>query len=145
MDPHQTRSRIQPHPIIAERVRSIGTQGFSFMPNRFLQGGFFAALNADELLLYFLLVLVGDRRGISFYGHDSLCSLLKMPLERYVNARHGLIEKDLIAFDGARFQVLELPAVPPPAAPPLRTPEDFERDDPATIRELIRDSVRGER
>lgn len=145
MTTSKTRSRIHPHPIIAQRVRSTGKQGFSFFPNHFLQGGFFAALDTDELLLYFLLVLVGDRRGVSFYGHDSLCSLLKMPLERYMNARQGLIEKDLIAFDGTRFQVLELPAAPPLPAPPLRTPEDFERDDPATIRELIRGSLRSAR
>jgi hypothetical protein len=34
-------------------------------------------------------------------------------VDRYVAARNALIEKDLIAFDGTIFQVLELPAAPP--------------------------------
>jgi hypothetical protein len=33
-----------------------------------------------------------------------------MDLDQYIKARNGLIEKDLIAFDGTVFQVLELPA-----------------------------------
>ena len=35
-----------------------------------------------------------------------------MTLEQYSAARDGLIEKDLIAFDGTLFQVLSLPASP---------------------------------
>jgi hypothetical protein len=35
-----------------------------------------------------------------------------MDLDQYISARNGLIEKDLIAFDGTVFQVLELPATP---------------------------------
>jgi hypothetical protein len=35
-----------------------------------------------------------------------------MDLDQYIKARNGLIDKDLIAFDGTVFQVLELPATP---------------------------------
>ncbi len=94
-----------------ERIRRIGG-GFAFIPHRFLTGGFVSALGADELLLYLLLVLVADRNGLSFYGYDKICSLLEMDLERYIDARDGLIRQDLIAFDGTLFQVLSLPSAP---------------------------------
>lgn len=129
-------------PLVAQRVRSIAGQGFSFIPNRFLLDGFFASLNPDELVLYFLLILAGDRHGMSFYHYDSICSLLRMPLDRYLMARNGLIQKDLIAFDGTCFQVLSLPREPPVGRRPLRTLEELEREDPATVRSLLEQSLR---
>jgi hypothetical protein len=107
-----------------------------------LREGFFAALSADELLLYLLLVLAGDRHGISFYRQDSLCSLLEMPLHSYLEARNGLIDQDLVAFDGRRFQVLSLPDRPVGRAPrPLTSAADFEQHDPATVRGIIGQSL----
>lgn len=91
-----------------QRIRRI-SGGFSFIPHRFVTDGFLAWLDATELLLYLFLVAVSDRNGLSFYGSDSICSLLRMPREHYSKARDSLIEKDLIAFDGTLFQVLELP------------------------------------
>jgi hypothetical protein len=91
-----------------KRIRKING-GFSFIPHRFLTDGFLASLNPHELLLYFLLVLAGDRNGISFYSYDKICTLLQMHLERYIMARDDLIDKDLVAFDGTLFQVLDLP------------------------------------
>jgi hypothetical protein len=58
----RSASRSHQAPIIADRVRAVGSGGFAFVPNRFLHGGFFAALSGDEVLLYLLLVLVGDRK-----------------------------------------------------------------------------------
>lgn len=94
-----------------ERVRRI-KGGFSFIPHRFVTGGFLNSLGANELLLYLFLVAVSDRNGLSFYSNDSICSRLYMTLDHYRKARDGLIEKDLIAFDGTIFQVLELPPSP---------------------------------
>jgi hypothetical protein len=140
----KTKSKIRRTPLVPERVRSIGSDGFSFFPNQFLRGGFFAALSPEEILLYFLLVLAGDRNGVSFYHNDTLCDLLSLPIDSFIATRNQLIRKDLIAYDGVRFQVLELPPMPPPPPDPLCTPEDLERDDPATIRRLIQRSL-GER
>jgi hypothetical protein len=136
------RGIIQRTPILPERVRGIGGQSFAFLPHRFLRHGFFAALSPDELRLYVLLVLAADRHGLSFYHYDSLCSLLELPLESYLRARNALITKDLVAFDGTRFQVLSLPAQPRFDAPrPQPTHDQFEHDDPATIRHLIRGAL----
>lgn len=133
--------RVGRPPLVPDRVRSIAGGGFAFVPNRFLIDGFFRSLSPDELLLYFLLVLAGDRSGMSFYHYDSLCSLLRMPVERYIEARNGLIAKDLIAFDGVHFQVLSLPMSAPSPRRPLRTIEELEMDDPATVRCLAEQSL----
>ena len=124
---------IHKRPLIPERLRTI--QGsFAYVEHRFLSGGFFDSLSHHELLLYLLLVLVSDRHGLSFYSYDKLCSLLRMSLDDYLDARNQLIEKDLIAFDGCIFQVLSLPDRPNAAhSSLLRTPEDMERRDPATV------------
>jgi hypothetical protein len=94
-----------------DRIRHING-GFSFIPHRFLTDGFLKSLNPPELLLYIFLVLAADRYGLSYYSYDRICSLLHMTAEQYIQAREGLIKKDLIAFDGRLFQVLELPATP---------------------------------
>jgi hypothetical protein len=127
---------------VPERVRRIDGQSFCFIPHRFLREGFFAALSADELLLYLVLALAADRNGVSFYHQDSLCSLLEVPMHRYLGARNALIDADLLAFDGRRFQLLSLPPTPVRRAPKLlRTEQDFEQDDPATVRQLIAQSL----
>lgn len=127
-------------PIIGERVRRIDG-GFCFVPHRFLQAGFFASLEHHELILYFFLVLAGDRNGVSFYRCETICGLLCLDNGEYMIARDGLIEKDLIAFDGRRFQVLSLPERPSiKLQRALCTKEDFETRDPATIRAIIEES-----
>ena len=135
----QAPRRLQRAPIRPERVRRIGPDGFAFVPNRFLREGFFAALAPAQRELYFLLVLAGDRHGLSFYHHDSICALLQMELETYLQARNALITRDLISYDGTRFQVLSLPEPPgPDTTRELRTAEDFAEHDSATIRATLR-------
>ena len=117
----------------SERIRRIDG-GFSFIPHRFLTDGFLASLSQEELLLYLFLVLVSDRHGLSFYSYDAICSLLRFSLDDYIEARDGLMEQDLIAFDGTIFQVLDLPKVP------VQTRVS---DEGVDIGRLIRQSLRG--
>jgi len=98
------------------RVRHIDG-GFSFIPHRFLADGFLASLTQKEILLYLFLVLASDRYGLSFYAYDAICSLLQITLDEYIEARDSLIRKDLVAFDGTLFQVLDLPESPVPTPP----------------------------
>jgi len=124
-----------------DRIRRIDG-GFAFVPNEFLHRGFFASLSHAERSLYFFLVLAGDRNGVSFYAHDRICGALELTLDEYLLVRNSLIDKDLIAFDGRRFQVLSLPQTPlVPPRRPLVTQDDLEEDDPATIQHLIRSSL----
>jgi hypothetical protein len=120
-----------------ERTRKI-RGSFACIEHRFLRDGFFGSLAHHELLLYFFLVLVSDRYGLSYYAYDKICSCLQMPVEDYLEARNALIQKDLIAFDGTVFQVLRLPDAP--ALRPttlLKTPEDMEKHDPATVSQIL--------
>jgi hypothetical protein len=128
-------------PIVPDRVRTTRGQTFAFVPHRFLRDGFFVSLGPDELRLYLLLVLAADRHGVSFYGYESICSVLEVDVQRYLEARNALIDRDLVAFDGTRFHVLALPSRPVPRrATALRTTADMEQHDPATIRALLRDA-----
>jgi hypothetical protein len=116
-----------------ERIRRI-QGGFSFIPHRFLVDGFLDSLTQKELLLYLFLIMVSDRHGLSFYSYDAICSLLQITADQYIAARNGLIEKDLISFDGNIFQVLELPEKPIPSQKP--------KQDPVTVSKLIRQSLK---
>ena len=133
-------------PICPDRVRRIGHGGFSFVPNRFLHGGYFVSLSHQERSMYLFLVLAGDRNGMSFYSYERICSALEITPEEYLMVRDSLITKDLIAFDGGRYQVLSLPERPV-ARPskPLVSQQDLEDHDPATIRSLILESLQESR
>ena len=133
---HYVRTPVRP-----DRIRSV-ERGFAAIPNRFLHEGFFASLGHAERSLYFFLVLAGDRAGVSFYSYNRICATLEMSPDDYVVVRNALIDRDLVAFDGTRFQVMSLP--PHPVVQhraPLVTQEDMERDDPATIQQLVRASL----
>ena len=121
----------------AERIRRIES-GFSFIPHRFLTDGFLSSLNQKELLLSLFLVLVSDRQGLSFYSYDAICSLLQLSMDDYIGARDALIDKDLIAFDGTLFQVLDLPAKPPVDA--KREPNQNQNE----VAYIIHQALRGE-
>ena len=116
------------------RVRKIAG-GFSFIPHRFLADGFLTSLEQQEILLYLFLVLAGDRYGLSCYSYDAICTLLQQNLGEYIAARDGLIDKDLIAFDGRIFQVLDLPPRP------VKRAKSADEEDPVAIAQIIRQSL----
>jgi len=136
---------IKKDPLYPNRIRKI--QGsFAFIEHRFLREGFWAGLNHHELLLYFFLILVADRSGLSYYSYDKICTLLQISVDEYIPARNALIEKDLIAFDGRLFQVLSLPEkVVNTSSFPLKNQLEMKKHDPATISQLIRRSLGGTR
>ncbi len=115
------------------RVRQING-GFSFIPHRFLTDGFLAALGQKELLLYLFLILASDRFGLSFYSYDTICTLLELGLDEYIASRNSLMDKDLIAFDGTLFQVLDLPG---------KLPDRQEREVRSPVETLIQQTVKG--
>jgi hypothetical protein len=100
-----------------ERIRKI-EGSFSWIDHRFITGGFLRELSTIEILLYFFLVAVSDRNGISFYHDDRICSLLKIGLSTLGEAREGLILRSLLAYEPPIYQVLSLP--PQPVACPSR-------------------------
>jgi hypothetical protein len=99
---------ISKQPIVPERIRKI-SGSFSWIDHRILTDGFLTSMSRDEILLFFFLILVGDKNGVSFYSYDKICQLLKLELDDYIQARDMLLKRSLIACHQGRFQVLELP------------------------------------
>jgi hypothetical protein len=126
--------------LVPERIRHI-EGSFAFIPHRFLTDGFFAALSQHELLVYLVLVMAADRYGLSFYSCNSICSLLGLTVEQYLKARDGLIEKDLVAFDGTIFQVLSLPE--PGNASRHQQPRSPRGKGPVSLAHVLEHSLRG--
>jgi hypothetical protein len=128
-------------PLLPERARKIDGS-FTFIEHRFLREGFMETLTHNELLLHFFLILAADRNGVSFYSYDRICNILRLDLDDYILARNALIEKDLLAFDGRRFQVLSLPKTPLRTTTRLlKTQQDMIDRDPATIHRSICDAL----
>ena len=71
--------------INTRRIRKIDGS-FSWVDHRFITGGFLDDLSTIEIVLYFFLVAVSDRHGVSFYHDDRICGLLKIDLFDLVKA-----------------------------------------------------------
>jgi hypothetical protein len=142
---HQEDAMIEKTPLVSHRIRTINGS-FAWISHRFLRQGFWGSLTHHELLVYLFLVIVGDRQGISYYSFDKICSLVAISPDEYIVARDGLIDKDLISFDGHLFQVLSLPeqVISTPRSP-LITKKDMQREDPATINRILARCLPGDR
>jgi hypothetical protein len=137
----QEDAMIQKTPLVSHRIRTINGS-FAWISHRFLSQGFWGSLTHHELLVYLFLVIVGDRQGLSYYSFDKICSLVAITPDEYIVARDGLINNDLISFDGHLFQILSLPeeVISNPQSP-LITKEEMQREDPATISQIIAKSL----
>ena len=119
-------------PIFPDRCRNIRQCTFGWVDHNFLHRGFLARLSQEELLLYYFLITVADRNGVSFYDYERICQLLKLELDDYLRAREGLCQGSLIAYHDGIFQVLSLPerggAVTSAASSPARMSSgDFQK------------------
>jgi len=89
------------------RLRRI-RDGFSWIDRRFVREGLIEHLSQAELLLYFFLVAVADRHGLSFWSDARTAALLDLAPGELAGARRGLIEHDLLAYERPLYQVLDL-------------------------------------
>src|SRR5436853_4478080 len=102
----------RPQPPRPDRRRSI-RGSFSWIDHRFLREGFDQGLTRLEKLLYFVLVAVSNQDGVSFYSDARLAELLDFRFPHELDgARRELLARDLIAFEGGIYQVLDLPVGP---------------------------------
>jgi hypothetical protein len=99
---------IHKHLLVAPRLRRPPDSGWSWVDRRFLhEHGEY--LSSEALLLYFFLVAVADREGLSYYSDRTLSSRLRLPREAVERARQELLQRDLIAHQLPLVQVLSLP------------------------------------
>ena len=96
-----------------KRLRKI-VGSFSWIDHRIITGGFLDDLSTMSILLYFFLIAVSDRHGVSFYRDDRICRILKIDLDSLGKARWALAAKALIAYKYPVYQILALPQEPIP-------------------------------
>lgn len=100
--------RRQVMPINPERIRRI-TGSFGWIDHRFINDDHIRRCEKNEILLYFFLIAVSNRDGMSYWGDHSVSSLIKLKMEQLITARLGLIDKLMIAYKNGVYQVLGLP------------------------------------
>ncbi len=102
----------RPQPPRPDHIRSI-RGSFSWIDHRFLRKGFDQGLTRLEKLLYFVLIAVSNRDGVSFYSDERLAEILEIRhAHELTGARNELIDRGLIAFEEGIYQVLDLPSEP---------------------------------
>ena len=97
-----------------------------WVDHRLIRDGHLERLQPREILLYFFLVLVGDREGLSYYGVRSISRYLKLPPQEIERARTSLCDRSLIAYREPLYQVLSLPEKVEPPSPSFSARRDTE-------------------
>jgi hypothetical protein len=93
----------------ARHVRRLG-EGFSWIDRRFVREGWIDRLSLEESALYFFLVAVADKAGLSFYSDGRIATTLRFDRERLAQARTRLLELGLVAWEAPLYQVLDVPS-----------------------------------
>lgn len=93
--------------LVPDRVRRPPPEGWSWIDRRFLQEHA-ARLSHDAIVLYFFLVAVSDKDGLSFYRDSTIAVRLRIKEQDVVRAREELVTADLVAYRVPLTQVLSL-------------------------------------
>ena len=93
--------------LVADRVRRLPSEGWSWIDRRFLRDHA-PRLSHEAILLYFFLVAVSDKHGLSFYRDSTIAVRLRMREQTVVGAREELISEDLVVYRSPLTQVLSL-------------------------------------
>jgi predicted transcriptional regulator with HTH domain len=104
-------SMVQKQVLNLNRVRRLPKCDWSWVDRRFLRH-FASRLTGDAVFLYFTLVAVSDKNGLSYYSDNSLALMIRTSLQTMSNARQELLHHDLIAYQAPLVQVLSLPIDP---------------------------------
>jgi hypothetical protein len=124
-------------PIFSDRIRNIRQCTFGWVDHNFLHQGFLNLLSQHELLLYYFLITVADRNGVSFYDYERICQFLKMELDDYLQARNKLCDRSLIAVENGVFQVLSLPALTDKKLAATKTKTKRATEEAQTLKEIF--------
>ena len=104
----QRRNLVVKRVLDARHVRRLA-DGFSWIDRRFVRDGWIDRLSLEESALYFFLIAVADKDGLSFYSDGRMATALKLDYERLDAARARLVQLGLLAWEKPLYQVLEIP------------------------------------
>ncbi len=91
-----------------DRVRTPPKRGFSWIDRRFVHD-FAPGLSRNAVFLYFFLVSVSDKHGLSYFKDDTIASRTGLTVPEIHRSRGLLLHRDLIAWESPLIQVLSLP------------------------------------
>ena len=94
-------------PILKQRIRKV-PKSFSWVDHRLVRDRHIENCSHSQAALYLFLVCVADDKGLSFYGDPALMAKLSMDQTTLDQARSGLIQNGLIAWQKPIYQVLSL-------------------------------------
>ena len=117
---------IQKRVLVSDRVRHLPKTDWAWVDRRFLRD-FAPKLSGDAVFLYYLLIAVSDKNGLSFYGDNSLAQMVRTPQSRLLLARQELVDWNLIAYDSPLTQVLALPSLIATPHEPKATPDNYQQ------------------
>ena len=100
---------IQKRVLSPNRVRRLPKCDWSWVDRRFLRE-FASKLSGDAVFLYYILVAVSDKNGLSYYSDNALSLMVRTSLTSLLRARQELIDHDLVVYQAPLIQVLSLPA-----------------------------------
>lgn len=86
-------------------------QSFSWIDHRLVSDRYIEQCSHAAGMLYLFLVCVGDDKGLSYYGDQTLMIKLSMDTDTFENARFDLVRSGLIAWQKPLYQVLCLEPV----------------------------------
>jgi len=84
-------------PILPNRVRKV-PKSFSWIDHRLVSDKHIDQCSHAAATLYLFLVCVGDDKGLSYYGDQSIVKKLSMDQETMQSARSDLIRNGLLAW-----------------------------------------------
>ena len=117
---------IQKRILVPDRVRRLPRTDWAWVDRRFLRD-FPPKLSGDAVFLYYLLIAVSDKSGLSFYGDNSLAQIVRTPQSRLLQARQELVDWNLIAYDAPLTQVLALPSLEATSTETKATPDNYQQ------------------
>ena len=100
--------KVNKHPLVSDRIRRPPKEGWSWIDRRFLPE-LAPLLEQNAILLYFFLVAVSDKNGVSYYSDRGIAKSLRMDELAVAAARDELESHDLIADECPRYQGRSLP------------------------------------
>jgi hypothetical protein len=80
-------------------------RSYSIIDHQILHGRYLHRLSHESMVLYLFLVVVGDRRGRSFYSDRSIMEILRLSSSTLHHAREELLSEELISYRRPYWEV----------------------------------------